>query len=114
MRLDPEQLERATQPGRAHAARREQFGAREHFGRRTIGGYFALAQNDYPIGGAQFLGLVLDYNEAQAFSAQLCDQLENFRPALGIEIGGRLVEHDNRRAQCQHRRDRKPLLLAAR
>ena len=82
--------------------------------RRTVCCDFALAQNDYPVGGAQLLGLVLDYDKAQALRAKLGDQREDFSPALGIEVGGRLVEHNNRRAQRQHRRDREPLLLAAR
>ncbi len=113
LRVDFEQFERVAESGRAHAARGEQLGAREHLRGRTVGGDFALAQHDYPIGGAQFLGLVFDYDQAQALRAQLGDQVEDFRPALGIEIGGRLVEHDHRRPQRQHRRNRKALLLAA-
>ncbi len=112
--VDSEQFECVAQSGRTHAAFHEQVGAREHLGRRTVGGDFPLAQYHYPIGGAQFLGLVLDYDQAQALRAQPGYQLEDFRPALGIEIGGRLVEHYNRRPQRQHRRDRKALLLAAR
>ena len=102
------------QSGRAYAASHEQVGAREHLGRRTVHGDFPLAQYHDPIGSAQFLGLVLDNDQAQALRAQLGYQLEDFRPALGIEIGGRLVEHDDSRPQRQHRRDRQALLLAAR
>ena len=113
LRVDSEQRECVAESGRTHAACSQQFGACEDFGRRTVGGDFALAQNEYAIGGAQLLGLVLDYDQAQALRAQFFDQLEDFRPAFGIEVGGRLVEHDNRRAQREHRRDREALLLAA-
>jgi hypothetical protein len=114
LRVDSKQLERVPQPRWTHAARGQQLRARKHFGRWTLGGDFALAQNDYAIGGAQLLGFVLDHDQAQALRAQLFDQLENFRSALWIEIGSRLVEHDHRRPQRQHRRDREPLLFAAR
>ena len=63
---------------------------------------------------AQLLGLVLDDDEAGALLAHLANQREDFRAALGIEIGGRLIEDDHARPQRQHRGDREALLLPAR
>ncbi len=80
LRLDSEQFECVTQSRWTHAACSEQFSSREHFGRRTVRCDFALAQNDYSIGGAQFLGLVLDYDQTQALRAQFFDQRRRLRP----------------------------------
>ena len=62
---------------------------------------------------AQFLGLMLDDDEADALLAHSPNQREHLRPALRVEIGGRLVEHDDRGPQREHRRDGEPLLLSA-
>ena len=94
LRVDAEQFECVAQPRWTHAACSQQLRAREDFKRRTVCRDFALAQNDNPVGGAQLFRLMLDYDQAQALRAELCDQREDFRPALWIEIGGRFVEHD--------------------
>src|SRR5579863_3474114 len=92
--LNSEQSKRMAKARRTHAAFLEQRRPREHRARRIVGNYLSFAQNDNSISAAQFLRLVLDYNQAQALLAQLSDQLEHFRPTLRIEIRGRLVEHD--------------------
>ena len=87
---------------------------RHHQRRRTLRDDRSVAQNDDAIALPEFVGLVLDDDEAGALLAHFPNQRENFRAALGIEVGSRLVEDDHARPQRQHRRDREALLLPAR
>ena len=92
----------------------EQFDSRHQIVRRTLGDYLALAQQHQAIGTAQHLGLVLDHDQAQSLLAQSANQREDLGLALGVEVRGRLVEHDHRWAKREYGGDREPLLFTAR
>ena len=105
--------ERAVQIRRMNPALLEQFEPRHQVVRRALGDYLALAKQDEAVGAAQHLGLMLDHDQAESLLAQAANQREDLGLALGVEVGGRLVEHDHRRAKREHRGDREPLLFAA-
>ena len=113
MGRNPQSGERAVQIRRMNPALLEQFEPRHQVVRRALGDYLALAKQDEAIGAAQHLGLMLDHDQAESLLAQAANQREDLGLALGVEVGGRLVEHDHRRAKREHRSDREPLLFAA-
>ena len=106
--------EHAVQIGRMNSAFFEQFEPSHQVARRTLGDYLALAKQHEAVGAAQHLGLVLDHDQAESLLAQAANQRKDLGLALGVEVGGRLVEHDHRRAKREHRGNREPLLFAAR
>ena len=105
--------ERAVQIGRMNPALLEQFEPRHQIVRRALGDNLALAKQHQAVSAAQHLGLVLDHDQAESLLAQAANQRKDLGLALGVEVGGRLVEHDHRRAKREHRGDREPLLFAA-
>src|SRR6266852_8124174 len=113
MDANAKHTEHAVQIRRMHAAFFEQFQARHHVGGRSLGDNGAVAKQHDAIAIAEFLGLVLDHDKAQALLAKLSNKRKDFRLALGVEVGGRFVEHDDARSEREYRRDREPLFLAA-
>src|SRR5712692_10138069 len=113
MDANAKHTEHAVQIRRMHAAFFEQFQARHHIGGRSLGDHGAVADQHDAIAVAEFLGLMLDHDEAQALLAKLSNECEDFRLALRVEVGGRLVEQNHARSEREHRGNREPLFLAA-
>ncbi|MGH7126057.1 MAG: hypothetical protein ACREFI_16905, partial [Stellaceae bacterium] len=106
MGLDAEQRKHAVEIGRVHAALLQQPDPRQYLARRAFGNDLAFAHDDDPVAIAQLLGLMLDHGKAQALFTEPAHQGEDFGAALGVEVAGRLVEHDHAGPQREHRRDR--------
>src|SRR5216683_5995973 len=106
--------EHPVQIRRMHAAFLEQFQARHNVGGRSLCDNRAVADQHDAVAIAEFLGLVLDHDKAQALLAKLSNECEDFRLALRVEVSGRLVEHNHARSEREHRGNREPLFLTAR
>ena len=114
MRAQAEPCGDMIQIGRMHAAFFEQIEPGHQMLRRVVGDHAALADQQQPVASAQLLGFVLDHHQAQPLLAQPADQREDFGRALGVEIGGRLVENDHRGPQRHHGGDREALFFSTR
>ena len=108
-----------TREGDAHLAGAEALqGQREHQAtaavRLAVLDDEAVTEHDEPVGHRRGLLIVGDHDHRLAEVVDgAAQQLEHLGRGLGVEVAGRLVGEDDRRARDERPRDRDALRLAA-